>query len=62
MSYFASGTKILVKKGSGLETIDPLAVRQVGVIPKITNARVIEQQQPAAKIYKINYKMSIASI
>ncbi|XTZ11173.1 MAG: amino acid ABC transporter substrate-binding protein [cyanobacterium endosymbiont of Rhopalodia yunnanensis] len=50
VSYFASGTKILVKKGSGLETIDTLAGRQVGVIPKTTNERVIKEQQPSAKL------------
>lgn len=49
VSYFASDTKLLVNKGSEIETIDTLAVRQVGVIPKTSNERVIKQQQPAAK-------------
>ncbi len=50
VSYFASGTKILVKKDSGLGTIDTLAGRKVGVIPKTTNEQAIKQQQPAAKL------------
>ena len=53
MSYFASGTKILVKKDSGLETVDSLAGRQVGVIPKTTNERVIKKQQHTAKLVTV---------
>ncbi|WP_267383562.1 amino acid ABC transporter substrate-binding protein [Cyanobacterium sp. uoEpiScrs1] len=53
VSYFASGTKILVKKGSELETIETLAGRKIGVITKTTNERVIQQQQPAAKLVRV---------
>jgi polar amino acid transport system substrate-binding protein len=49
VSYFSSDTKLLFNKGSEIETIDTLAVRQVGVILKTSNERVIKQQQPAAK-------------
>lgn len=50
VSYFASGTKILVKEGSELETIDILARPQVGVIYKTVNVRVIKQQHHATKL------------
>ncbi|MGK7940612.1 MAG: amino acid ABC transporter substrate-binding protein [Crocosphaera sp.] len=53
VSYFASGTKILRKKGSNLGTIDSLAGRRIGVIPNTTNEQAIKLQQPAAKIIPI---------
>jgi polar amino acid transport system substrate-binding protein len=53
VSYFASGTKILVKKGSQLGTIESLAGRKVGVIPNTTNEQVIKIQQPAAKLVTV---------
>lgn len=48
VSYFANGTKILVKKGSGLDSIDTLARKRVGAIANTTNEAVIRTQQPAA--------------
>ncbi|MEA5537379.1 amino acid ABC transporter substrate-binding protein [Crocosphaera sp. XPORK-15E] len=53
VSYFASGTKILVKKGSDLGTIESLAGRKIGVILNTTNEQAIKRQQPAAKIIPI---------
>ncbi|MEL4897817.1 amino acid ABC transporter substrate-binding protein [Crocosphaera sp. Alani8] len=53
VSYFASGTKILRKKGSDLGTIDSLAGRRIGVIPNTTNEQAIKVQQPAAIIVPI---------
>ncbi|MDJ0511200.1 MAG: amino acid ABC transporter substrate-binding protein [Crocosphaera sp.] len=53
VSYFASGTKILRKKGSNLGTIDSLAGKRIGVIPNTTNEQAIKLQQPAAKIIPI---------
>ncbi len=53
VSYFASGTKILRKKGSDLETIDSLAGRRIGVIPNTTNEQAIKIQQPAAILIPI---------
>ncbi len=53
VSYFASGTKVLVKKGSGLDTLESLAGRKVGVIAETTNERVIKIQQPAAELVSV---------
>jgi polar amino acid transport system substrate-binding protein len=53
VSYFASGTKILRKKGSTLGTIESLAGRRIGVIPNTTNEQAIKLQQPAAQIIPI---------
>lgn len=53
VSYFASGTKIMRKKGSSLGTIDSLAGRRIGVIPNTTNEQAIKIQQPAAIIVPI---------
>lgn len=53
VSYFASGTKILRKKGSNLGTIESLAGRRIGVIPNTTNEQAIKLQQPAAQIIPI---------
>ncbi len=53
VSYFASGTKIMIKKGSDLETIDSLAGRRIGVIPNTTNEQAIKIQQPAAILVPI---------
>lgn len=50
VSYFASGTKLLVKTDSNLNTIESLAGRRIGVIPNTTNEKVIRLQQPAAEL------------
>lgn len=50
VSYFADGTKILTKVGSGLETPASLAGNRIGVIPNTTNERAIKNTQPAAKL------------
>lgn len=53
VSYFASGTKVLVAKDSGLGTLESLAGIKVGVIPRTTNEQVIKLQQPAAQLVPI---------
>ncbi|HAC62238.1 MAG TPA: amino acid ABC transporter substrate-binding protein [Cyanothece sp. UBA12306] len=53
VSYFASGTKVLVAKGSGIGAIETLAGRKVGVIPKTTNEQAIKIQQPAAQLVMV---------
>lgn len=53
VSYFASGTKLLIKKGSDLGEIDSLAGRKIGVIPNTTNEQAIKLQQPAAQLVPI---------
>jgi polar amino acid transport system substrate-binding protein len=50
VSYFASGTKVLVRKDSGLGTLESLAGKKVGIIPRTTNEQVIKLQQPAAQL------------
>ncbi len=50
LSYFASGTKLLVKKDSPLGSINTLAGQKIGVLPNSTNETIIKLQQPAAKI------------
>ena len=57
VSYFASGTKILRKKGSNLETIDSLAGRRIGVVPNTTNENAIKMQQPAAILVPIKDRL-----
>jgi polar amino acid transport system substrate-binding protein len=53
VSYFAGGTKVLVKKNSGLGTLESLAGKKVGVVPKTTNEQAIRSQQPAAQIVPV---------
>ncbi|MEM8780355.1 MAG: amino acid ABC transporter substrate-binding protein [Cyanobacteria bacterium P01_G01_bin.49] len=53
VSYFASGTKLLIKKGSQLGTIESLAGSKIGVIPNTTNEQAIKLQQPAAQLIPI---------
>ncbi|WP_013323153.1 amino acid ABC transporter substrate-binding protein [Gloeothece verrucosa] len=53
VSYFASGTQLLVKKGSNLGTIESLAGMKIGVIPNTTNERAIKLQQPAAQLVTV---------
>jgi polar amino acid transport system substrate-binding protein len=50
VSYFASGTQLLVKKNQGLNTIESLAGKRIGVIANTTNEKVIKLQQPAAQL------------
>lgn len=57
VSYFASGTQVLTKKGSGLHEIESLAGKRIGVIPETTNERVIKSQQPAAQLIKVKDRM-----
>lgn len=57
VSYFASGTQVLTKKGSGLHEIESLAGKRIGVIPETTNERVIKSQQPAAQLVKVKDRM-----
>lgn len=53
VSYFASGTKLLVKKGSELGTVESLAGMKIGVIPNTTNEKAIKLQQPAAQLVTV---------
>ena len=53
VSYFASGTQLLVKKGSQLGSAASLAGKRIGVIPKTTNEAVIAAQQPAAQLIPV---------
>lgn len=53
VSYFASGTQLLVKKDSELGTIESLAGMKIGVIPNTTNEKVIKLQQPAAQLVTV---------
>lgn len=54
VSYFADGTRILTSPKSGLESIESLAGRKVGVIPNSTNEKAIKLQQPAAQLVYVN--------
>ena len=53
VSYFASGTQILVKKGSGLGNLSTLAARQIAAIPGTTNEAAIASQQPEAELVAV---------
>lgn len=53
VSYFADGTKILTNPKSGMESLESLAGRKVGVIPNTTNERAIQLQQPAAQLVAV---------
>ncbi len=57
ISYFASGTQILVKKGSDLGSLESLAGIRVGVIPNTTNEKVIQLQQPAAQLIRLKDRL-----
>lgn len=57
VSYFASGTQILTKKGSGLNEIESLAGKRIGVIPGTTNEKVIRSQQPAAQLVNVKDRL-----
>lgn len=50
VSYFASGTQMLVKKGSGIGSLESLAGRRIGVMPKTTNEAAIKSLQPEAQL------------
>lgn len=52
-SYFASGTQLLINKGSGLGSLPSLAGKRIGVIPRTTNEAVLATQQPAAKLIPV---------
>lgn len=53
VSYFADGTKILTNPKSGLESVESLAGRKIGVISNTTNDRAIKLQQPAAELVSV---------
>ena len=57
VSYFASGTQILVKKGSGLGPIESLAGRRIGVIAKTTNEEAIKLLQPQAQLVMVKDRL-----
>jgi polar amino acid transport system substrate-binding protein len=53
VSYFADGTKILTNKNSGLNSLESLSGRKIGVIMNTTNEKAIKLQQPAAQLIPI---------
>jgi polar amino acid transport system substrate-binding protein len=53
VSYFADGTKILTNKNSGLNSLESLSGRRIGVIMNTTNEKAIKLQQPAAQLIPI---------
>jgi polar amino acid transport system substrate-binding protein len=53
VSYFADGTKILTNKNSGLNSLESLSGRRIGVIMNTTNEKAIKLQQPAAQLVPI---------
>jgi polar amino acid transport system substrate-binding protein len=53
VSYFADGTKILTNKNSGLNSLESLSGRKIGVIMNTTNEKAIKLQQPAAQLVPI---------
>ncbi len=53
VSYFADGTKLLTRKNSGLDSLETLAGRKIGVILNTTNEKAIRSQQPAAQLVPI---------
>lgn len=53
VSYFADGTKILTNKNSGLNSLESLAGRKIGVIMNTTNEKAIKLQQPATQLVPI---------
>jgi polar amino acid transport system substrate-binding protein len=53
VSYFADGTKILTNKNSGLNSLESLSGRRIGVIMNTTNEKAVKLQQPAAQLIPI---------
>lgn len=54
ISYGITGTRLLVKKDSNLETPESLADRQIGVLPATTNELSIRRAQSKAKIVTVS--------
>jgi polar amino acid transport system substrate-binding protein len=52
-SYGVTGTKLLVKKSSSINSAESLAGKQVGVISETTNEQVIKLVQPQATLVPI---------
>ena len=50
LSYFASGTQMLVKKGSSLGEVSSLVGKRIGVVAQTTNKDVISTLQPQAQL------------
>lgn len=57
VSYFGSGTQMLVRKGSDLTTIDSLAGKRIAVVPKTTNEAAIKMLQPLAKLVLVKDRL-----
>jgi polar amino acid transport system substrate-binding protein len=53
VSYFADGTKILTNKNSGLNSLESLSGRRIGVIMNTTNEKAVKLQQPAAQLIPV---------
>ncbi len=57
ISYFASGTQLLVKQGSDMSSLETLAGKRIGVIPKTTNEKIIKELQPAAQLVTVKDRL-----
>jgi polar amino acid transport system substrate-binding protein len=50
ITYFMTGQKILVEKGSGVDSVDDLAGKKVGTAKGSTSEKNIKQAQPECKV------------
>jgi polar amino acid transport system substrate-binding protein len=50
ITYFMTGQKILVKKGSGIESVDDLAGKRVGTAKGSTSEKNIKEAQPECRV------------
>ncbi len=50
LTYFMTGQKILVKKGSGIESVDDLAGKRVGTAKGSTSEKNIKEAQPNCRV------------
>jgi polar amino acid transport system substrate-binding protein len=50
VSYGATGTQLLVKSGSNLDSPESLIGKRIGVLPQTTNELAIKRVQPQAKL------------
>lgn len=53
ISYFSSGTQLLVPKGSEIEHLEALSGKKIGVIPNTTNQKAIQTLQPKANLITV---------
>jgi polar amino acid transport system substrate-binding protein len=53
VSYFSTGTQLLVDRASALGNLESLAGKKIGVIPKTTNEKAIQTLQPRATLITV---------